>query len=76
MLIFYGNLLLSAGSTREDPSLQNWKIVDWDIKNQIKQNNFLKTSSLNFPHVDGASFSKGAHWSSQEGRVISIYKAF
>ena len=26
------------GSTREDPSRHNWKIVDWDVKNQIKQN--------------------------------------
>ena len=29
--------LLSTGSTQEDPSLYNWKIVDWDVKNQIKQ---------------------------------------
>ena len=28
--------LLSTGSTQEDPSRRNWKIVDWDIKNQIK----------------------------------------
>ena len=26
-----------TGSTQEDPSGQNWKIVDWDVKNQIKQ---------------------------------------
>ena len=27
--------LLSTGSTQEDPSQYNWKIVDWDVKNQI-----------------------------------------
>ena len=26
-----------AGSTQEDPSQHNWTIVDWDLKNQIKQ---------------------------------------
>ena len=31
--------LLSAGSTLEDPSRHNWKIVNWDVKNQIKQTN-------------------------------------
>ena len=30
--------LLSTGSTQEDLFRQNWKIVDWDVKNQIKQN--------------------------------------
>ena len=30
---------LSTGSTKEDPSKHDRKIVDWDIKNQIKQNN-------------------------------------
>ena len=30
---------LSTGSTQEDPSLYNWKIVDWDVKNQIKETN-------------------------------------
>ena len=29
--------LLNTGSTQEDPSRHSWKIVDWDIKNQIKQ---------------------------------------
>ena len=29
--------LLSTGSTQEDPSQRNWKIVDWDVKNQTKQ---------------------------------------
>ena len=29
--------LLSTGSTQEDPSRHNWKIVDCDVKNQIKQ---------------------------------------
>ena len=29
--------LLSTGSTQENPSWHNWKIVHWDIKNQIKQ---------------------------------------
>ena len=30
--------LFRTGSTQEDPFWQNWKIVDWDVKNQIKQN--------------------------------------
>ena len=41
--------LLSIGSTQEDPSRRNWKIVDWDVKNKIKQTNylfFLKRSAL------------------------------
>ena len=29
--------LLSTGSTQEAPSWHNWNIVDWDVKNQIKQ---------------------------------------
>ena len=29
--------LLSTGSTQEDPSQHTWKIVDWDVKNKIKQ---------------------------------------
>ena len=29
--------LLSTGSTQEDLSRHNSKIVDWDVKNQIKQ---------------------------------------
>ena len=29
--------LLSTGSTQEDPSRHNWKIIDWDVKDQIKQ---------------------------------------
>ena len=36
--------LLSSGSTQEDPSRHNLKIVDWDVKNQIKQ----KSNSLFF----------------------------
>ena len=29
--------LLITGSTQEDLSWHNWKIVDWDVKNQINQ---------------------------------------
>ena len=29
--------LLSTGSTQEDPTQHYRKIVDWDVKNQIKQ---------------------------------------
>ena len=29
--------LHNTGSTQEDSSLHNGKIVDWDLKNQIKQ---------------------------------------
>ena len=32
------NLLISTGYTKEDPSQDNRKTVDWDVKNQIKQN--------------------------------------
>ena len=34
--------LLSTGSTQEDPSRHNWKIVDCDVKNQINQTNKSK----------------------------------
>ena len=30
--------LIRNGSTQEDPSRHNWKIADWDLKNQIKKN--------------------------------------
>ena len=30
-------ILFSTGSTQEDQSRHNWKIVDWDVKNQNKQ---------------------------------------
>ena len=36
------NPLLSTGSTQEDPSHYDLKIVDWDVKNQNKQNKILK----------------------------------
>ena len=29
--------LLSTGSTQDDLSRHNWKVVDWEVKNQIKQ---------------------------------------
>ena len=29
--------MLSTGSTQEDPSQNDWKIVDWEVKNEIKQ---------------------------------------
>ena len=32
--------LLRTGSTHEDPSQHTCKIVDWDVKNQTKQNLF------------------------------------
>ena len=31
--------LLTTGSTHEEPSRHNYKRVDWDVKNQIKQTN-------------------------------------
>ena len=30
--------LLIAGSNQEDPARHDCKIVDWDVKNQTKQN--------------------------------------
>ena len=44
--------LLSTGSTQEDPSQHNLKIVDWDIKNQIKKNKKQHAlSKLKKPHT-------------------------
>ena len=43
--------LLCTGSTQEDPSQHNWKIVDRDVKNQIKQTNkqsFWKLKKISF----------------------------
>ena len=37
--------LFSTGSNQEDLFRHNWKIVDWDVKNQIKQ----RLYSLLFP---------------------------
>ena len=31
--------VLSTGPTQEGPSRHNLKVVDWDVKNQIKQTN-------------------------------------
>ena len=31
--------LLSTGLTKEERYRHNWKIVDWDVKNQINQTN-------------------------------------
>ena len=42
--------LLSTGSTHEDRSWHNWKIVDWDVKNQIKQN-LHANHFLDFQHT-------------------------
>ena len=44
--------LLSTGSTQEDPSRCNWKIVDWDVKNQIKQ----KTPHIDLDYISFISF--------------------
>ena len=38
--------MLSTGSTQEDPSRHNLKIVDRDIKNQIKQTNTVVPDQL------------------------------
>ena len=32
---------ISTGSTQEDPSQHDWKNVDLDVKNQIKQKAFI-----------------------------------
>ena len=41
----YSSAVFSTGSTQEDPSQHNWKIVDRDVKNQIKQNEYI-------PYID------------------------
>ena len=38
--------LLRTGSTQEDLSWHKWKIVDWDLKNQIKQTNEERGGSV------------------------------
>ena len=46
--------LLSTGSTQEDPSQHDWKIVDWDVKNQIKQTKNMTRSIImkqNFVYI-------------------------
>ena len=40
--------LLSIGSIQEDPSWHNWKIVDWDVKNQIKHIEILTCDPLKY----------------------------
>ena len=54
-------ILLSTGSTQEDPSRHIWKIVDWDVKNQIKQTNLFRKINLsrkfpNLQYMDGPRF--------------------
>ena len=39
-------LLLSTGSTKEDPSRHNRESVYWDLKNQIKQKVYIFALSL------------------------------
>ena len=34
--------LLITGSNQEDPFRHNWKIVDWEIKNQIRQTHCMQ----------------------------------
>ena len=45
--------LLSTGSTKEDPSQHDWKIDDWDVKNQTKPipsfRFFFKIGGPNWP---------------------------
>ena len=47
--------LLSTGSTQEDPSRHNWKIVDWDVKNQIKQNKLSSDRKLRLIRLSGCT---------------------
>ena len=45
--------VLSTCSTQEDPSQHNWKIVDWDVKNQNKQTkSTIETSWHYWKNVD------------------------
>ena len=52
--------LLSTGSTLEGPSRHNLKIVDWDVKNQIKQNNKVGIIEIHCTYlgVSGYNFEK------------------
>ena len=40
--------LLSTSSNQEDLSRRNWKIVDWDVKNQIKRTNMMLIFFIKF----------------------------
>ena len=40
------NPQLSTGSTQEEPSGPNWKIVDWHVKNQMKENYTVSKESI------------------------------
>ena len=42
-------LLLSTGSTQKDLSHHDGKIVDWDLKNQIKQSKAVSFNMLYYP---------------------------
>ena len=41
--------LLNTGSTQKGPSWHNWKIVDWDVKNQIKQTKTNRVENSVYP---------------------------
>ena len=55
--------LLSTGSTQEDPSRHNWKIIDWDVKNQTKQ-----TTGKWLVHSKHKQISEWYHF-----KVVRIY---
>ena len=59
--------LLSTGSTQEVPSRRNWKIVDWDVKNQNKQTNvwyfnFIATIADKLPHGNLLKFAQVSYF--------------
>ena len=63
--------LLSTSSTQENPSQHNWKIVDWDAKNQIKQNvDYLFPDSRAFSTVESNSISLTASLSKCSEKYI------
>ena len=58
---------ISIGSTQENPSWHDWKIVDWDVKNQTKKPavpDQLAQDVHFFPsHDDGSMLTiKLHHW--------------
>ena len=68
--------LLSTGSAQEDPSKHNWKIVDWDVKNQIKQTSNWQEMYKIWNLCKIAQVSYFVHLVNRKPTVGIIYKCF
>ena len=63
--------LHTTGSTHEEPSRHNWKRVDWDVKNQIKQTNKYFHTKI-FKNV--SSVYLFTNWSFWQAFIIFFYR--